>query len=58
MWIDGKRVMARYDPEGDRVLYRPRLDLLPGEHELTVEATDRSGNRSEMSIGFRVQGGK
>ncbi len=55
MWIDGKRVMARYDPEGDRVLYRPRLNLRPGEHELRIEAEDRCGNRSDMSLGFRVE---
>ena len=42
--LDGRRLIAEYDPERRRLFYKPRTSLTPGRHELIVSAQDRSGN--------------
>jgi len=48
--LDGRPWPARWDPEGERVVFEFWLDPGSGSHRLTVRAQDRVGNRSQREI--------
>jgi hypothetical protein len=52
--LDGQRLISRYDPPIEAVLYQPREPLGPGQHVLEVEVIDRAGNRSQATSRFTV----
>ena len=54
MWLNGVRVFARYDPEGGRVLYRPRGSLAAGPQKVRLQVSDACGNESEWNGSFVV----
>jgi hypothetical protein len=54
MHVDGVQVIAEWDPEADLLLSHLRDDLVPGEHKVVVEATDRVGNTSRAGAVFTV----
>ena len=45
--VDGRALVAEYDPDRGVAKVVERPDLAPGSHRLVVVATDRAGNRSE-----------
>jgi len=53
--VDGKPVIAEYDPFIDTVSFRPREALSPGEHSVEVVARDRVGNSSVSESTFTVR---
>ncbi len=53
--IDGKLVIAEYDPYMDTLSYRPREALSPGEHKVKVMAKDRVGNSSGAESTFTIR---
>ncbi|MDQ7063167.1 MAG: M23 family metallopeptidase [candidate division KSB1 bacterium] len=55
LYIDGRKVIAEYDPENDVVVYAPRRPLTPGTHQLRFKATDKSGNVTVVTRTFTVQ---
>jgi len=54
MSIDGITIYGEYDYEGNRVGYRPRNPLKPGNHTVRVTVTDRAGNVKTVSWKFRI----
>ena len=52
--LDGRKVIAEYDPERDLVVYSPKQPLWPGRHEYAIRAVDRSGNLAEKVVSFMV----
>jgi hypothetical protein len=48
--LDGKPYPARWDPEGQRLVFEFWMDPGAGEHRLTVQAQDRLGNSSSREI--------
>lgn len=52
--LDGKLLIAEYDPERELVLYQPKADLTPGTHVLTARAEDQCGNVTEREARFVV----
>lgn len=52
--LDGNEVIWEYDPDADRLFYIPWEPIADGEHSWTVTATDRAGNRSELTREFVV----
>ena len=55
LFIDGRKVIAEYDPENDVVVYTPRQPLPAGTHQLRFRATDKSGNVTVVRRTFTVQ---
>jgi hypothetical protein len=55
MRLDGQLLIAEYDPERELVQYKPKRDLLPGVHKLTVRAEDRCGNVARREAEFTVR---
>jgi len=55
LFIDGRKVIAEYDPEVHEIAYKPRKALAPGRHLLFFRATDRSGNIATTEREFFVQ---
>ena len=55
MMLDGRKVIAEYDPPRDRVFYEVRHALAPGSHRLTVRAQDRFGNEGRAESVFVVE---
>jgi hypothetical protein len=53
--LDGRRVPAEFDPESDRLTWRPRAPLSSGAHEIVVEAIDALGNRSSVRLPIEVR---
>lgn len=53
--LDGLLLIAEYDPERDIIQYRPKTDLSPGVHKLTVRAEDRCGNVARQEMEFTVR---
>jgi len=49
VYLDGQRVPAEYDPDADRLTWRPRSPLAPGPHAVVVEAVDGLGNRARLT---------
>ena len=55
MRLDGKRLIAEYDPETGQVKARPRQPLPPGNHRLEVAVRDACGNRGRAVRSFLVR---
>ena len=55
MNIDGKHVIAEYDPERKTLKYQNDVPFIKGRHILFVSARDRSGNMASKSYYFHVQ---
>jgi len=55
MTIDGIRVYAEYDYEGEKVSYRPHNPLTPGKHTVNLSVTDRGGNTRAIDWAFTVR---
>ena len=53
--LDGKRLIAEYDPETGLVKARPRQPLPPGIHKLEVAVSDACGNRGRAVRSFTVR---
>lgn len=54
--LDGRRVVAEYDPEAGTLTAHLRGPLSPGAHEVRFEASDRLGNRAAKQVRFTVGG--
>ncbi len=52
--LDGRKLIAEYDPERDVIFATPKQPLAAGRHEYSVRAIDRSGNVAEKSVSFIV----
>jgi hypothetical protein len=52
--IDGKWMIAEYDPETNVLSARPTFPLSYGKHQLLISIKDRCGNRSEVKRSFFV----
>jgi len=52
--LDGRTVIAEWDPPVETIHYRPPSPLSPGEHFFEVAVTDRAGNRSMLSSCFTI----
>ena len=53
--LDGRHVPAEYDPDADRLTWRPRSPLSAGAHEVFVEAVDALGNRASVRLPVEVR---
>jgi hypothetical protein len=53
--LDGKRLIAEYDPERRLVQYRPKQNLDTGLHKVSVIAEDRCGNVTRLEWEFTIQ---
>ncbi len=53
--LDGKRIIAAYDPERHRLAYKVAEPLQPGEHEIMVMALDKCKNVSIHKTSFSIQ---
>jgi hypothetical protein len=53
--LDGRPVIAEWDPDAGLLLAHLREVLSPGVHTWEVEAVDRVGNRVRESAVFRVR---
>jgi hypothetical protein len=54
--LDGKKVIAEWDPERDLIMFNVRKPLLAGSHTVTISAFDRAGNRATKEATFFVSG--
>ncbi|MCG8605596.1 M23 family metallopeptidase [bacterium] len=52
--LDGRRVIAEYDPERDRIFYQVKKPLAKGRHEISVWVRDRSQNESSRESVFWI----
>ncbi len=52
--LDGRQVIAEWDPPIETVHYRPSQPLSPGEHLFEATVTDRAGNRSNAVSRFII----
>ncbi|RMF65732.1 MAG: hypothetical protein D6743_07575, partial [Calditrichaeota bacterium] len=55
MRLDGRKVIAEYDPERHRIFYQCKAPLSKGRHELEVRARDNSHNLATRSAVFWVE---
>lgn len=55
MTLDGRKVIAEYDPPRDRVFCMVQGALTPGTHRLTVSVQDRFGNEAKAESVFVVE---
>ncbi len=55
MLLDGKRLIAEYDPDAGQVKARPRQPIAAGIHKLEVIVTDACGNRARAVRSFTVR---
>jgi hypothetical protein len=55
MLLDGRRVIAEYDPESKTLLYQTRTALAPGPHRVEIRLQDRSGNTTRRQHVFEIQ---
>ena len=53
--LDNQLLIAEYDPERESVQYKPKGELVPGVHKLTVRAEDRCGNVAKREAEFTVR---
>ena len=53
--LDGRPLIAEYDPEAGRVYGHLLEDLSPGTHRLVLRVRDMSGNQAEMYSEFTVR---
>jgi len=56
MFLDGRRVIAEFDPERELIFYGVKSPLGIGSHRFAVEATDRAGNVEKSESTFYVSG--
>jgi len=54
--INGKQVIARYEPQHDRLVHTPREPLEPGDYWILLEVTDDAGNTSRVNSTFTILG--
>ncbi len=54
--LDGKKVIAEWDPERDLIMFNVRKPLMAGSHTVTISAFDRAGNRASKEATFYVSG--
>lgn len=52
MTLDGRALVAEWDPEGERLTGHLRRTLDPGKHTVVVLAADRVGNRTVERLAF------
>lgn len=52
--LDNELLIGEYDPDKKRVTFEEELTLLPGSHELRVEAGDRLGNTQVITRSFSI----
>lgn len=52
--LDGKRVIAEYDPEKASLFYSPREDLSSGQHSVQIILRDRCGNVTRREHEFFI----
>jgi hypothetical protein len=52
--IDGKWMIAEYDPETNVLFTESTSPLSYGKHQLLISIKDRCGNRSEVKRNFFV----
>ena len=53
--LDGRPVIARYDPPRDHLIYEPVEPLTVGEHTVELEATDGAGNTTRLTATFTIR---
>ncbi|GBD94308.1 peptidase family M23 [bacterium BMS3Abin05] len=53
--LDGQKCIAEYDPEMNRITYKPDTPLRPGRHKATLQITDRSANAATKSWSFFIR---
>lgn len=53
--LDGKRLIAAYDPERERLIHRVQEPLSRGRHDLTIMAIDKSRNVAMKESSFWVE---
>ena len=53
--LDGRPLIAEYDPEAGRVYGHLLEDLPPGAHRLVLRVRDMSGNQAELYSEFTVR---
>jgi len=56
--VDGREVIAEWDPEAGELRGQPRWELAPGKHAARVIARDRVGNSRDVLWRFEVSGGR
>jgi hypothetical protein len=56
--LNGTQVIARYDPQHDRLIYVPRDALDPGDYRVNLEVTDNAGNVGRVSSTFTIAEGE
>jgi hypothetical protein len=54
MKLDGKKVIAEFDPEIKSVMYKCDQPLIPGRHQFTVTAIDNCSNESKVIRYFYI----
>ena len=52
--LDGKKVIAEYDPEALVLFYKPEEPLAKGEHTVEIVLKDRSGNAAQQQHTFYI----
>jgi len=55
LWIDGEPALPRFDPDTERILYRPRKPLERGTKNLLLRVEDRCGNVAEHRRRIRLR---
>ncbi len=53
--LDGRLLIAEYDPDADRIHGMLLDDLAPGPHSLLLKVRDKSGNLAEARSDFEVR---
>jgi hypothetical protein len=53
--LDGRAIIAEYDPDAGLVHGHLPEDLLPGQHNLLVRVRDMAGNQAEVKSEFEVR---
>jgi len=52
--LDGKKVIAEYDPEKLLLFYKPDNPLSPGKHRVEIHVTDRCNNTASRTHTFWI----
>ena len=53
--LDGRKLIAEYDPERHRIFYQTKQPLSQGRHEITVWAQDNSKNEALRKVEFWIE---
>jgi hypothetical protein len=54
--LNGRQVIARFDPQHDRLIHIPRDPLEPGDYWILLEVTDDAGNVGRITSTFTILG--